>query len=82
MVAFGRGQRANDRQVLHLLGDARHVLADFNAGDAGLHRLEFAAILRFGLEVPNIDGRRPAAHPENDEAFILLLEVGPAALSD
>ena len=32
VVAFGRRQRADDRQVLHLLGDGRQVLADLDAG--------------------------------------------------
>ena len=74
MVAFGRGERANDRQVLHLLGDARHMLADLNAGDVRLHRLEIAGVFRFGLEVPNVDRRGTAAHPKDDQAFVLLLE--------
>ena len=74
MIAFGRRERANDRQVLHLLGDARHVLANFDAAGARFHRLEFAGVLRAGLQVPDVDGGRPAAHPKDDQALVLFLK--------
>src|SRR5581483_2202557 len=76
VVALVGDERADDGQVLHLLGDERHVLADLDAGGAGLDGLEFAAGLFARLEVPDVDGGRAAAHPQDDQALVVLFEGG------
>lgn len=48
---------ANDRQVMHLFGDPRHVFANPNSRDRGFDRAEFAPDIGCGLgfRVPGID---------------------------
>ena len=56
-------QRADDGQVMGLLGQVRQVLAQLDAGRRGGDGPKQAAILggRVGLHVPGVDVRRPAA---------------------
>jgi hypothetical protein len=79
VIAFGRGQRPDDGQVSHLFRDPRHVRADLHALGAGVDRREFTTGRPARLEVPDVNGGGPAAHPHNDEAFVVsphLLGIG------
>jgi hypothetical protein len=67
-------QRADDAQLVHLLGDGRQHLADLNARGLGLARLELTRGLGARLEVPQVQVTGAAAHPEDDEALVFLLE--------
>ena len=75
MAAFVGHQGADQRQVLELLGDFRQDFGDLDAGGRGLDRLEFAAGLLAGLEVPQVHMAGAAAHPHDDEAFVFFLEL-------
>ena len=44
-------ERANDGELVHHLGETRHVLADFDAGDVGGNRAERATDLGRGLHL-------------------------------
>ena len=68
-------QRPDDRQVLELLGDVRQVLGDLDAAGGGGLGLVLAAVRAARLDVPEVDGRRAAAHPQDDEALLLLLHL-------
>src|SRR5262249_38671214 len=60
-------------------------LGDLDARGAGLDRLELAAVLRAGLEVPQVHVAGAAAHPQDDEALVLLLQLrlgGPEAVEE
>ena len=63
VVRFLRAHRAYHGQAIHLLGQARHVLANLQAIEAGGNRLELATGRCAGLEVEHVDRRWPAAHP-------------------
>jgi hypothetical protein len=74
---------AHDGHFVHLLRLVRQVLADVDAGDVGLDRLELAAKLRGSvrLEVVHIDVARAAAQPQKDDrrvlgGFVLLFRPG------
>ncbi len=77
MAAFVGHQGADQRQVLELLGHFRQDFRDLDAGRRGIDRLEFAARLLARLEVPQVHVAGAAAHPEDDEAFVFFLELGP-----
>ena len=66
-------ERADQRELVHLPADARQVLADADAGDVGVDRLELAAELgrRIGLQVPGVDGAEPAVQEQEDQRNVL-----------
>jgi len=66
-------RRANQRKLVHVLGDLRHVFADLNAVHIGRDRLELAAKLDrgLGLEVPGIHRAQPAVQEEKDQRDFL-----------
>ena len=66
VIGFLCRKAANDRQLFHLLGNGRQVLADLNAGHGCFDRLERAAIGMARLEVERVELARPALHPEQD----------------
>ena len=72
-------ERTSDR-LLELLGDGRQDLADLDAVGRGLDRLELAAGLLAGLEVPEVHVAGAAAHPQDDEALVFFLELGLGGL--
>ena len=76
VAAFVGDERADERQVLELRRDGRQDLADLDAVDRGLDRLELAAGRLAGLEVPEVHVAGAAAHPEDDEALVVLLQLG------
>ncbi len=80
VAAFVGHQRADDRQVLELAGDGRQDFADLDAGSGGLDGLELAAGLLAGLEIPQVHVAGSAAHPQDDEAFVVFLELGRGRL--
>ena len=61
-------QRADDGQVVRLLGQVRQVLAEADAGALVAIGLERAAVLggSVGLHVPGVDVRGAAAEPDQD----------------
>jgi hypothetical protein len=65
MVAEG----TDERELVHLLGDARQVLANLDAAYIGVDRLELAAELggRVGLEVPGVHRAETAMEENEDE---------------
>src|SRR5438270_10947394 len=52
------------------------MFADLDAGNRRVRRLELATVLRVGFQVPEVDGGGAAAHPEDDDTLVPLLEVG------
>ena len=72
VTAAGADDRADDDELVHAGGDLREDLADLNAGHVGVDRLELAANFgrRFGLDVPHILMRRPAAEEDIDDGFV------------
>jgi len=62
---------ADERALIHLLGEHRHGLAQLNAGDIGINGLEFAADARrrIGFGIPNIDVTRSALQKYQDHRF-------------
>src|SRR5262249_42893762 len=76
VAALVGDQRADDREVLELRGQSGgEDLADLDAWGGGLDRLELAAGGLAGLEVPQVHVTGPTAHPEDDQALVLLLEL-------
>src|SRR5690606_16629566 len=67
---------AEDGVLVGTLSELRQVLADLDAGDVGIDRVELAAILarRVGLEVESIHVRRAAA--KIDEDACLAARIG------
>ena len=76
VVAFAGGQRADRDEVLELLGDLRHVRRDLDAVSGGFDRLIIEGRRFAVLEVPEVDRRRAAAHPEDHNALVVLLKLG------
>ena len=76
VVAFVGHQRADDRQVLELLGDVSGRFSVISTPLAavliGLNSPPFGLA---GLHVPQVDVARAAAHPQDDEALVLLLQL-------
>src|SRR5262249_42082951 len=69
------GHATQERDVLHLLGNLRQVLAHLDAGDARADRLEAAgAVGRLRIESVNMAGS--AGHEQQDAALVALLPVG------
>ena len=74
MIGLAGAHRAHDRQMFHRFGGLRQVLGDLQvAGRAD--GLEFAGVLGAGLEVPHIDRRRTAAHPQQDAGLLLFANL-------
>ncbi len=72
--AAGADDRADRNQPVHLLGEQRKMLADFDAWHVGLDRLEFAAHFRrrVHLQIEEILVRRPARQEDHDDRFVRL----------
>ena len=70
VIGLARAHRAHDRQVLHLLRQLRHQLANLEVAGGG-DRLELARRRRARLHVPHIDRRRPAAQPQQDRRLVI-----------
>jgi hypothetical protein len=66
-VAWMR-ERAQEGDLVGVLGQQRHVLADVDAGHAGPNRLEQAAdaLRGVGLQVPQVNLGRPAPQEQVD----------------
>ena len=76
VVPFLGIKRADDVQMMHLLGDLGQVLADLHARGRGVDRLERAAVLlAVGLQVPDVEVAGASAHPEHDAAPVGLAEL-------
>src|SRR5438093_28986 len=71
MVPFGSRQAANDRQVFHLLRDARQMLADLNAGHRRLDGLRRSAVRVSDLQIKRVRLRWTSSHPEKNERLVL-----------
>ena len=75
-------QRADQGDVPHHLGRPGQVLADADARDGGVDRLEVAPHFdrRIGLGVERVEVARPAVEPDEDAGDVLadLLVVGDA----
>src|SRR5262245_20102906 len=64
VISFARLHGTNHRQMVHLGGDARQMLADTNARDGALDRREWAAVGMSGLEIEGVCLAWTAAHPK------------------
>src|SRR5690242_7547148 len=80
MVRFGVIARtmthgAQDREVLGDLGLLGTQLAELHTGERSVDRAERSAILvdRVGLGIVSLHVSRPAAAPEQDDAFLVRL---------
>ena len=72
VVGVVMAERADQRELVHLPGRARQVLADLDAGHVGGDGLELAAKLggRVGLQVPGVDGAQAAVQEQEDQRDI------------
>ena len=73
VVGFAGAHRSDNRHVMHLLGHQRHVLGNLNVS-RGADRLEWSAVVRTWLEIPDIHRRWATTHPQQDTGFAVLLE--------
>ena len=75
VASFFAGHRADDGQVLCLLGDPRKVLAHLESGNGGLDGSGGAAVgvARFGAE--SFELARAPLHPEQDAGFSLAAQL-------
>ena len=78
VAAVVADQRADEDELVRHLGDAREVLADVDAGDVGVDRLELAADVGRGVrfEVPHVDVRRPAGQVDVDDRLVRRADAG------
>ncbi len=79
MVGLTRAHRPHDRHVVHLLGHQRHMLGDLHV-PAGGDGSEGPPIDATRLEVPDVDRGRSAAHPQQDDCLLVLLQIGGMGL--
>jgi hypothetical protein len=66
VVAFLRGERADDGEALAVLGELGQVLAEAEAGGGGGDLFKLAAVGVAGLHVERVGLARTAGHPEED----------------
>ena len=74
VIRLASAHRADHAQLVHLHRRLGHMLADLQVA-LGLDRLELAAVLRTGLQVPDVDRGRTSAHPHQDAGLLGLLDV-------
>ena len=67
-------ERPHQRELVHLRRDLRQQVADLQAGDLRLRRVELAAELRgrVGLQVERVEVALPAVQEHEDERHVLL----------
>ena len=75
MVSFTGAHRANDRELIEDFRGLRHVLGDLHARSSGIDGLELTAILRSGLQIPDIDRRWSTATPQQDTGFVVFASL-------
>ena len=64
VVSFLGIQRANDAQVMHLLGNFGQMFGDLHAGRRSRNRLERSAVLlAVRLQVPDVEMTGASSHP-------------------
>ena len=73
VIGFASAHVANDRHLVHVLGHHRHVLTDLQVA-VGRNWLERTTRTRTGFEIPDVDGRWAAAHPQQDRSFMVFLQ--------
>jgi hypothetical protein len=66
VVALLGGHAAEDRQLVAELRHLRQVFADLQAGGGRLDLLVRPAVVVPRLQVPHVNGGRPAVHPQQD----------------
>src|SRR5262249_46244280 len=76
VIAFTAVQRADDRQVLEVLGGVFHQLANLDARSGGVDRLEVALVGGANFDVPGVHVAGAAAHPQDDQVLAGLLQGG------
>ena len=81
MGAFARAHAADDRALIHQLGQFGHVLANLNARGAGLNRFELAGAFAFRLQVPGVLVTRSAGLPEQDHRLDFALRHEPLCVA-
>jgi hypothetical protein len=72
VVGLLGAHRADERHVLHVSGDLRQMLADFDAGDAGGDLLVGSAVGVAGLQIEGVHLAGTAVHPEEDARPLAL----------
>ena len=73
VVAIGSGDGADERGVVHLLGELRENFRDLHAIDGGLDGIEFTLGLTAGFRVPSVEMTHAAAVPKENDVFGLSL---------
>src|SRR5262249_13190887 len=67
VVGIAGGHAAQDGHVLHLLSELGQVLADLDAGHAGIDELVLATV----FDIPGVRLGGAAVHPEEDAGLVL-----------
>ena len=77
MLTFLVGQRANEGDLVHHLGNVVPTVGDLNAGDVRVDRFRFAGDFGVvGLRIEGLELAGSAVHPEQDHRLALLLKLG------
>src|SRR5579872_3413034 len=72
VLIAGADKRSDDGELVHHRRNLGHVLANLDAGDVGLDRLELAADIgrRVGLQVEHVLMRRAAGQVDHDDRLV------------
>ncbi len=78
MIVLRADDAANERELVRHLRHQRQVLADFDAGNVRLDRLELAADFRrrIHLQIERVLVRRPARQINHDDRFVRSPDAG------